>query len=625
MLLPRKLIDKGEKQMSKPSILNPFNAIKFLFKKPKTLRFPFEKKEPSERCRGFHLNDWEKCTGCGNCKDICPNEAIEMVKITDLKSEEGKKNERPQIDYGRCCFCGLCVDICPPGSLRLSRDFYHIHFDTKTFVSLPKDEKTDKEHFLPEEKYSIFKASLVHRKSNYEGYSSDLKYTLFDPELTPMDILKPEDRNSSFIEIIKEYSKEQAKKEADRCLECGLCEDACPANMNISDYIHAIWEDDLKESVRQIYRTNPLPNICGRVCTHNCETACSLSHRGEAIPIRWLKRYAVDNLDYKDVKKVAVNGAIKGKNKKISIIGAGAGGLSATYYLSLMGYDITIYEKLPLAGGIMRYAIPNYRLPDEAFDKDIEAIMQLGAKIKINTEVGKDITIHEIKKNSDYVILDTGFNEGISVLPKDIRSPFIIQALVLLPKISRNEEVLVSEKILIIGGGNVAFDIGRSLSRLQREKYGKVNISLVCLETRDIMPADEEEIIEGQEEDIKIFPGWGNAKIELDGKKIKSITVECCTQVFDENHRFNPKFDTSKTKTFKADEIIEAVGQAPNYNYLEKYKDEIEFRGPKVVTDENGKTKLNWLYACGDIMKGPDVITAIATGHNIAKAIDSID
>ncbi len=610
--------------MSKPSILNPFNAIKFLFKKPKTLRFPFEKKEPALRCRGFHLNDWETCTGCGNCKDICPNEAITMVELAEIKPESGKKNERPEIDYGRCCFCGLCVDICPPGSLRLSRDFYHIHFDTKTFVFIPKDEKSDKEHFLPEEEYSIFKASLTHRKANYDGYSSDLKYALFDPERVPMSMLTPNERSSSFIEIVKGYSKEQALKESDRCLECSLCEDACPANMNISDYIHAIWDEDLKESVKQIYKTNPFPNVCGRVCTHNCEIACSLSHRGEAIPIRWLKRYAVDNLDYEDLKKVVANGAIKGKKKIISIIGAGAGGLSAAYYLSLMGYDITIYEKMSLAGGIMRYGIPNYRLPDKALDKDIEAITQLGVKIKVNTEVGKDITIDEIRKNSDYVILDTGFNEGRSVLPKDVKSPFIIQALELLPKISRSEKVPVEKKILVIGGGNVAMDIARSLSRLQREIYDKVDISVVSLETRDIMPADEEEIIESQEEDIKIFPGWGNAKIELDNEKIKSVTVECCTQVFDKDQRFNPKFNTSKTKVFKVDEIVEAVGQAPNYNYLGKYKDNIEFRGPIVVTDENGKTKLDWLYACGDIAKGPDVINAVNNGHTIAKAIDTI-
>ncbi|MCF7741360.1 MAG: 4Fe-4S binding protein, partial [Candidatus Marinimicrobia bacterium] len=118
--------------MSKTSLLNPFKAIKFLFQKPKTLQYPFELKEPASRYRGFHTNDWEKCTGCGNCADICPNEAIEMVKISELvaKPDEGIKDERPKLDYGRCCFCGLCVDICPPGSLSLTRDYFHIHFNT---------------------------------------------------------------------------------------------------------------------------------------------------------------------------------------------------------------------------------------------------------------------------------------------------------------------------------------------------------------------------------------------------------------------------------------------------------------------------------------------------------------
>ncbi|MCD6578275.1 4Fe-4S dicluster domain-containing protein, partial [bacterium] len=336
---------------NKGSLLSPFKALKFLFKKPKTLRYPFEKKEPALRTRGFHLNDWETCIGCGNCADICPNEAITMIKIDEIPIEEGKKNERPQIDYGRCCWCGLCVDICPPGSLKLSRDFFHIHFDKNSFVLMPKNEKTDEEHFFSEEKYSILKASLVHRKKNYDGFTQDLTYSLFDPDRIDMDELTAKKRNDSFIEIVKGFSKEQAEKEASRCLECKLCEEACPANMNITDYIRAIWATDLDESVKQIYRTNPLPNVCGRVCTHNCETACSLRLQGEPVAIRWLKRYAVDNLDYEDVKKVAAHGAIKAKNKKVSIIGAGPAGLSAAYYLSLMGYEITIYEKMSLAGG----------------------------------------------------------------------------------------------------------------------------------------------------------------------------------------------------------------------------------------------------------------------------------
>ena len=171
--------------MKKAGFLSPFKAIKFLFKKPRTFLFPFQQREASRKYRGFHLNDWEKCTGCGNCADICPNQAITMVKIPEIEPKPGEKNERPQIDYGRCCFCGLCVDICPPGSLRLSRDYIHIDHATDTFVYLPKDEKTDKKHFFSEGEYSIFKANLSHRKEKFEGFVSDLEYTLFEPQRVP--------------------------------------------------------------------------------------------------------------------------------------------------------------------------------------------------------------------------------------------------------------------------------------------------------------------------------------------------------------------------------------------------------------------------------------------------------
>jgi len=200
----------------KSSILSPFRAVNYLFKKPRTLRYPFEPKEPAMRYRGFHLNDWGKCTGCGNCADICPNEAITMVEMPEIEPKPGEKNERPKLDYGRCCFCGLCVDICPAGSLRLSRDYFHIHFDTNTFTFFPKDENSDKEHFLGSGQYSILKASLAHRKENYEGFTSDLEYSLFEPQRVSMPEVPPEERKLSFIEQVIGYNKEEAKAEASR-------------------------------------------------------------------------------------------------------------------------------------------------------------------------------------------------------------------------------------------------------------------------------------------------------------------------------------------------------------------------------------------------------------------------
>jgi glutamate synthase (NADPH/NADH) small chain len=285
--------------MAKSSLLNPLKVARFLLSKPKTTCYPFTLKEPALRYRGFHLNDWDACTGCGNCADICPNDAIEMIEIAELESVPGMKNERPRLDYGRCCFCGLCVDICPPGSLRLSRDYFHIHFDTGTFVFTPKDDKTDEETFVPDESYSVLKASLSLRKRNYDGFSSDLDFALFEPERIPMPELPPSERKLSFVEQVIGYDREEAVHEASRCLGCGLCEDACPAHMKISDYIAAIYEDAPDESLRKIYEDNPIPAICGRLCMKHCEDACALRLRGEPVAIRWLKRFASDSIrDY---------------------------------------------------------------------------------------------------------------------------------------------------------------------------------------------------------------------------------------------------------------------------------------------------------------------------------------
>lgn len=319
----------------KPSLLNPVEATKYLFEEPKTLQYPFELKEPSPRYRGFHINDWDQCTGCSNCEEICPNQAIEMVEIPELESkpDEGITNERPQINYGRCCFCGLCVDICPAGSLNLSRDYLHIHFDKDTFTFIPKDEEKDRESFLPEDEYSVLKANINHRRENYEGFTQDLNYSLFERDRVTMPQVAPDERKLSFIEQVIGYSREEAKKEAGRCLECGLCEDACPANLNIVDYVGAIYDDDPKKSLEEVFEDNPIPAICGRVCMKHCEDACSLSIQGEPVAIRWLKRWTADEIE--DYKTALEQEPGEDTGKEVGIIGAGPSGLSLAYFLRL--------------------------------------------------------------------------------------------------------------------------------------------------------------------------------------------------------------------------------------------------------------------------------------------------
>ena len=405
---------------TKKSILTPFKAVKYLFMKPITFKFPFQTREASQRYRGFHLNDWEKCTGCGNCADICPNQAITMIEIPEIVAKPGEKNERPQIDYGRCCFCGLCVDICPPGSLRLSRDYIHIDHATDSFTYLPKDEKTDVGHFIAGENYSLFQASLNHRKKDYEGFVSDLDFTLFDPERVKMPIVSVEERKNSFIEEVIGYSKEEAKREALRCLECKLCEDACPAHMKIHDYIKAIYEDKPDEALRKIFEDNPIPAMCGRICMKHCEDACSLSIRGESLAIRWLKRYVSDMIaDYKTTLELK---PFKKTGKKVAVIGAGPSGLSEAYFLRLKGYEITVYDSLPKGGGMMLIGPPPYRLPVESIEKDLELIGKRVIEKDYASEQGKRFGVF------DFIECSSKTGENVELIFQRLASVMLVSS-----------------------------------------------------------------------------------------------------------------------------------------------------------------------------------------------------
>ena len=636
--------------MKTGSIFSPFKAVKYLFKKPKTLRYPFEPKETALRYRGFHLNDWDRCTGCGNCADICPNEAITMVEIPDLESKpekrinpvrnktpqasaapsvrisNGVKNERPQLDYGRCCFCGLCVDICPPGSLRLSRDYLHIHFDTDTFVFIPKDEKSDEKTFLPEEKYSILKASLSHRREDYEGFAPDLEYALFDPERVPMPQVPPDERKFSFIEQVTGYSKEEAMKEASRCLECKLCEEACPAHLKISDYIHAIYEDKPEEALKKIFEDNPIPAICGRVCMKPCEDACSLSIRGEALSIRWLKRYVADTIkDYQEALELHPR---LSTGRRIAIIGAGPSGLSVAYFLTLKGHKCVIYDELPGGGGVMRVGPPPYRLPLESIDKDVDYIASLGVEFRFNTRVGEQIQFQELQNEYDAVYLSIGTTVSRSTRVKNAEKCEL--ALNFLRENKIGQPRRVGKEVIVIGGGNVAMDVAREALRLQNMQYPgeEVVTKTVSLEDWDELPATEEDIEEAKEEGVEFNPAWGPKEVVLnDEGNIKGLLCLKVASVFDQQGRFAPNFKKEEEMFLEGDMIIEAIGQAPDFSFIPKELfEKLEFtERRKVKVDEDGMTSLPEVFAGGDIVNlNLDAVTAIADAKIAAEGIDKL-
>jgi glutamate synthase (NADPH/NADH) small chain len=591
--------------MSLKDILSPFTAWKHLVKEPVTIKDPFNR-EAADRYRGFHKNDLEKCIGCGTCEEICENEAIDLVPVEGIETKDGDSGLRPKVDYGRCCWCALCVDICTTNSLTMSNAYTWTAEDPEEFRFIPGadnkpwDEK-EKGWKKPEGNYNLYDLDRVH-----------------------MEHLEPEARDNSFIEMVKGYSKEQAQKEADRCVECGICVATCPAHMGIPEYIKAVREDNIEEGFKILYETNPLPEICGRICTHKCETVCSVGHNGDPLSIRWLKRYIADQVEAEDYKKVLGTENIEKNDRKVAIIGAGPSGLSAAHYLALAGYSCTIFEKLPEAGGMMRYGIPEYRLPYDQLDKDINYIQSLGVEIKYNVSVGKDILLNDLKHEYDAVFAGTGLHLGRSTRIPGTDHEEVYMAADLLRDISLGKEIPVAEKIVVIGGGNVAMDITRSLARLQNQKYGKVDVTATSLESEDIMPADREEVVEAREEKAVVDPGWGPERIEIEDGKLKGLHVKKCLSVFDEEGRFNPKFDEDNRKFFPADMVVESIGQGADISYIpEDVIVNIEFdERRRMVVNDYFQTKEEWLFVGGDIIQGPDVIHGIANGHKAARGID---
>ncbi len=592
----------------------PIKAWKYAVKKPVTVAmediFDHPRVGP-KNSRGFHVNDQEKCIGCGTCSEICPTEAIRMIPIAGLPDEQGSKPERPTIDYGRCCFCALCVDICTTGSMQMTREYLYNSPNPDDYYLMPTDDS-------------------INGEDTGFGYEKTAETDLLDLERVEMVHEIPEKRKDSFIEIIRGFSKEQAKIEASRCVGCEICTKRCPAHMNIPEYIDAVWRDDMEDGLALLYKTNPLPGVCGSICTHKCEEVCSIGQRGEPIAIRWLKRYIVDNSPDEIYEKVVTEPVSKSGVGRVAIVGGGPAGISCSYYLRTLGYDVDLYEKTSHIGGVARYGGPNYRLPEARLNKDTDVLTKIGVYIHVNTRVGEDITIDALRDNHDVIFLSAGMPDSRPLNIPGMDHENIRYAMKLLKQTKdyqRGEDECpdVNQRIVVIGGGNVAFDVGRTVSRLQYEVFGKSDTTMVSLETRDILPADIEEIEEGEEEGLKYEFGNGPVEVVIEKGKIAGLKVKKCLSVFDETGKFNPSFDEKDTKVIPCDQVYVAIGQMSDHVYFtDELEAQIELNRGKVAVDENGQAVgVPWLFAGGDIIKGPDIVNAVADGHNAAVGIDA--
>lgn len=582
--------------------LKPLTALKQFGKEPHTITYPKVSKEAADRYRGFHYNDLDECIGCGNCSTICQNAAIDMIHLEGIEGGKGDSGLRPRVDHGRCCWCALCVEVCPTGSLSLTKDYLYVSEDPDSFLWTPGKDNPD-----GKERISFFS-------------TEESSLNVF--QRVPMTEIEGKDRIKSFAEVVLGYNEAEARAEASRCISCGLCTEVCPDHMHIPEYINAIANGNDADAVRIIYDNNPLPEMCGKVCTRRCEDVCAIATRGEAIAIRWLKRYATETAKTADIIHEIVNPEVKEANgKTVGIIGAGPSGLTAAYYLALRGYDITIYEASAKAGGATMYGIPKYRLPLESLDKQVEYIQSIGVKIHFNTKVGKDITFKEIYDQYDAVFMGVGFPDAWSLGVEGENAEGSMQAYRYLYMINSGEKVDVGDKVIVVGGGNVAID-GARVSR-------RMNADVTILYRRRVedMPADWEEIEGAEDEGVHIVPQAIPIKVIEDEKgHVKAVEYLKAEMVPDERGgRPKPVAIEGSNTTIEATSVMAAIGQMGDYSFLSEFEDKIKINRGRFVTNDKQQTTDPKVFAGGDAVNSTaDAISAIADGFRACKAIDEM-
>jgi len=397
------------------------------------------------------------------------------------------------------------------------------------------------------------------------------------------------------------------------------CKMACPAKVNVQGYVQLIKKKEYVKAVNLIRQRNPLSAICGRVCTHPCEAECTRGNADDPIAIRLLKRFASDKemelleagqIQLPEEKKPAAGA------KKVAIIGAGPAGLTAASDLADAGFAVTVYESQSKAGGMLRWGIPEYRLPKKVLDHEIEIIRRKGVTFVYNCLVGKDITIQKLRNDNEAVFIAAGAHKSRKLGIPGEQINGVIHGVEFLRDAGSANKPKVKNKVIVIGGGNVAVDVARTALRL-----GAKQVEMVCLEGANEMPAYKEEIEATLAEGIKIRNGWGPKRV-LGENAAKGIEFKRCTRVFDDQKRFRPEFNEKELITVDADQIIIAIGQMTDEQFVGHIGVEHN-RGFFKADSVTGQTSIEGVFAGGDNASGPAaVIDAVAAGKRVAESIE---
>jgi len=519
-----------------------------------------------------HPEDCSTCPKYGNCElqtliqYIGANNARMRTRIKGIKMEEG--NPLLIHDMNRCVLCGRCVRAC--NKLRGVGVLQYNKKDLETYVG------------------------TLHGKLLKD---EDCRFCTACAEVCPTGSIRDK------LQLLTTNLK---KEEA-----LVPCRTACPAHTDIPRYIRFVKEGDYDAAVAVIREKVPFPNALGHVCSHVCELECKRKEVSEAMSIRDIKRYAAEHDTGRYWKG-------KGKQlpdtgKKVCVVGGGPAGLTAAYYLRKQGHAVTVKEALPTVGGMMSYGIPSYRLPREIVAQEANVIEDQGVVIETNTKVEKPV---ELLSEYDAVLMTIGAHKGVRLPMEGSELPGVLLNIDFLRNASLGQETGMGKRIIVLGGGNVAFDCARTAKRLGAEE-----IHLACLEAREAMTADDEEIEQAKEEGIFVHPAQTFERITgtdavtgVDFMNVKSFT-------FDENRRAIIEKEEGSEHHIDADTVIFATGQHPD---LTEEAGLALGRANSIVVKENSlATETEGVFAAGDVVYGTkSVILAIASGRDAAVEID---
>lgn len=408
------------------------------------------------------------------------------------------------------------------------------------------------------------------------------------------------------------------------CYDTGTapCKTACPAHIAVQGYLQLAKEGRYEEALALIKKDNPLPAVCGHVCNRRCEDACTRGTIDDAVAIDEVKRFIAErdlNSDTRYIPKPIVPSLRGCFDEKIAIIGGGPAGLSCAYFLAMTGYKPTIFEKNDEPGGMLRYGIPSYKLEKKLLAAETDVIREMGVEIRCGVEIGKDITIEELREQGYkgfYVAIGCQKGRMPSVPGQDAIGAYT--AVDFLREASAREAFDFEGDVVVVGGGNVAIDVARISSRCTDNK-----VSMFCLEQRDEMPASEDEISEALEEGIELNPGWGMKEILVENGHVSGVVFKRCVRVFDEDHRFSPEYDENDTVTVGCKHVVFSVGQMADWGgILENMNVELRPNGSAMANKLTYQTSEPDIFVGGDIYTGPRfAIDAIAAGREGAVSL----